>query len=187
MTKNMENNNSMMMRIKDFFNRPAPLIIVLIAIICFLLLFISKNSVGSRIYVGEINKDDIQVGSVHYFVNGDMNYFYASNGIYNGEHKDTKVYTYQLGYYVVDSNNEYHEFLTRSKEADTAASLADIVNELSGWSLAESMSNRKFFTNDIMKNLNNLHLVIKASTKKGSKEADISLDYRVELNKITKK
>ncbi len=61
MTKNMENNNSMMMRIKDFFNRPAPLIIVLIAIICFLLLFISKNSVGSRIYVGEINTDDIQV------------------------------------------------------------------------------------------------------------------------------
>ena len=35
--------------------------------------------------------------------------------------------------------------------------------------------------------MDNLHFVVKASTEKGSNEADISLDFQVNLTKISKK
>lgn len=189
MKKNVENKrneNIVLAKIKGFFNNPAPLIIVLIAIICVLLLFISRINVKNKIYVGLINSNEIQIANVHYFTNSDMNYFYASNGLYNGTYKDTEVYSYQMGYYVVDKNNTYHEFATRSKMADTPATVSEIVDELSGWSIAEAYVNRKFFTNEVINNMDNLHFVIKASTKKGSDEADINLDFKVNLSKITK-
>lgn len=169
-----------------FFNDPKPIIIVLIAIICFLLIFISNRTVKDQIYVGEINTEEFQVANVHYFTNGDMNYFYASNGAMLGKQADTDVYHYQMGYYVVDDEGNYIEFATRSKEADTKAKLSEVVEELSGWSFAESATNRYFFTQDVVNNFDKLHFVIKASTKKDSDDADINLDYEVTLTKITK-
>ncbi|MCX4248167.1 MAG: hypothetical protein OSJ65_00180 [Bacilli bacterium] len=178
--------NKILMKIKNFFNNPVPLIIVLIAIICVLLIFISKMNTKSKIYVGEINKDGMQVVNVHYFTNNDMNYFYSSTPLYIGEYKDKEVYSYQIGYYVEDKNGEIYEFATRSKSADTKAKLSVIIEELGGWSFAESYNNKYFFTNEVINNMDNLHLMIKASTKKGTNEADISLDFKVDLTKISK-
>ena len=173
-------------KLNNFFNDPKPIIIVLIAIICLLLIFISRINTKSTIYVGQINENDIQVANVHYFTNNDMNYFYASNALFAGNFADKKVYSYQLGYYVVDKDGEYIEFASRSKEADTPATLAEIVDELSGWSFAESNINSYFFSKEVINNMDNLHFVIRASSKKDSKEADINLDYKVDLSKITK-
>ena len=171
---------------KKFFNDPRPIIIILVAIICFLLIFISKINSKSLIYVGEINENEIQVANVHYFTNNDMNYFYASNALFVGTLADKEVYSYQIGYYAVDSNGEYYEFATRSKQAATSAKLSEIVEELSGWSIAESNINTYFFSRDVVNNMANLHLVIKASTEKDSLESDINLDYEVDVTKITK-
>lgn len=171
-------------KVKAFFNNPAPLIIVLIAIIAVLLIFISRMNLKSTIYVGEINKSDLQVGNVHYFTNNDMNYFYASTAAYLGEKKE--VYSYQMGYYAVDKDNNYIEFATRSKKADKKADLGDIIEELSGWNFGETNANNYFFSKDVIENIDNLHFVVKASTKKDSDDADIIIDYPVELSKITK-
>lgn len=182
--KEEKKGNIILTKIKDFFNNPVPLIIVLIAIIAILLIFISRMNVNNKIYVGEINKEDLQVGNVHYFINNDMNYFYASNALYLGEKKN--VYSYQMGYYVVDKDNNYIEFATRSKKADTKANLGDVISELSGWNFGENSASDYFFSKDVMENMDNLHFVVKASTKKDSDDADIVIDYPVELSKITK-
>lgn len=178
--------NKILMNLKKFFNDPKPIIVVLIAIICFLLIFISKLNTKSLIYVGEINKEDIQVANIHYFTNNDMNYFYASTAVFLGSFADKEIYSYQIGYYVVDSNGEYIEFVTRSKEATSPAKLSEIVDELSAWSFAESNVNNYFFSPEVIRNMGNLHFVIKASTKADTKDADINLDYKVTLTKITK-
>lgn len=177
-------NNKFLTGVKAFFNNPAPLIIVLIAIIAVLLIFISRINVKNKIYVGEINKADLQVANVHYFTNGDMNYFYASTAAYLGE--KTQVYSYQMGYYAVTDDNNYIEFATRSKKSDTKADLADVIEELSGWNFGETNASDYFFSKDVIDNIDNLHFVVKASTKKGSDDADIVIDYPVELSKITK-
>lgn len=184
--KTKKEENKILKKVKDFFNNPAPLIIVLIAIICVLLIFISKMNTKSKIYVGEINKDGMQVANIHYFTNNDMNYFYSSTPLYVGEYKDKEVYSYQIGYYVEDKNGEIHEFATRSKSADKKAKLSLIIEELGGWSFAESYNNKYFFSNEVINNMDNLHLVVKASTKKDTNEADISLDFKVDLSKISK-
>lgn len=173
-------------KVKNFFNNPAPLIIVLIAIICVLLLFISRMNTKSKIYVGEIDKDGLQVANVHYFTNNDMNYFYSSTPLYVGEMKDKDVYSYQIGYYVEDKNGKAYEFATRSKDSTTKAKLSEVIEELGGWNFAESYNKQYFFSPEVITNMDNLHFVIKASTVKDSKEADISLDYKVNLTKISK-
>lgn len=184
-TKKVEKKSkTFLTKVKAFFNNPAPLIIVLIAIIAILLIFISRINLNNTIYVGEINKSDLQVGNVHYFTNNDMNYFYASTAVYLGEKK--QVYSYQMGYYAIDKDNNYIEFATRSKKADTKADLAEVIEELSGWNFGEANTSDYFFSKDVIDNIDNLHFVVKASTKKDSDEADIIIDYPVELSKITK-
>lgn len=173
-------------KLKSFFNNPAPLIIVLIAIICILLIFISRMNTKSRIYVGEISKDGLQVANIHYFTNNDMNYFYSSTPLYAGEMKDKDVYSYQIGYYVEDDKGKAYEFATRSKDSTTKVKLSEVVEELGGWNFAESYNKQYFFSPEVIANMDNLHFVIKASTKKDSKDADISLDYKVDLTKISK-
>lgn len=182
--KTAKKENKVLSKVKAFFNNPAPIIIVLVAIIAVLLIFISRINIHSKIYVGEINKEDLIVANVHYFTNNDMNYFYASTANYIGKKVD--VYSYQMGYYAVDKSNNYIEFATRSKKADTKASLADVVDELSGWNFGETNQSDYFFSSEVIDNIENLHFVIKASTKKGSDDADIVIDYPVELSKITK-
>lgn len=183
--KKKENNiDKLVVSIKDFFNRPAPLIIFLILMVAFLLLYICKFNSDNKIYVGEINNDEVQVASVHYFTNGDMNYFYASPAIYLGE--DKKIYSYQIGYYVVDESNDYIEFVTRGSKLEEPLSLSELVDELSAWDFAELADANKYFDKDVIKYLDNLHFVIKAATKEDTTEADIVIDYEVDLTKITR-
>ena len=170
--------------LKNFFNRPAPLIIVLIFIILVLLLYISNYNSKNRIYVGTVDENKIAIVNMHFFLNGDMNYFHAANAAYLGE--DQEIYTFQVGYYAVDDNNNYYELATRSGSLDNKTSLKDVIEENSGWSFAESNIGILHFTNDVRKNIDNIHFVVKASTEKGSTNPDIVIDYPVNLEKITK-
>lgn len=183
-TKTDKEESKVIKGMKKFFNNPAPIIILLVLLNAFLLIYISNYNEKNRIYIGEINKDDVQVVNVHYFTNGDMNYFYASNATYLGEEK--QIYSYQIGYYAVDKDNKYIELATRSKELDKKAPLSEIVTEMSGWNFAESDKSEYFFTNEVLKHMDNLHFVIKASTKKGEKNADVVIDYPVNATKVTK-
>lgn len=179
-----------MSKVKNILNNPLPMLIALTIIIVVLLIYISTTSRESKIYVGEINEEDVNIVNIHYFANNDMNYFYASNAAYLGS--DEKVYSFQVGYYVVDAKGEYHELATRSQKLDKATSIRDVVTENSGWSISElanpKLTNgKKFFDNDVLNNLENLHFVILASTdKEKPNDPDITIDYKISLTKLTK-
>lgn len=171
--------------VKKFFNNPLPMLIVLTVIIIILLFYIVNHSQESKIFVGKVDMDDVQVVNIHYFTNNDMNYFYASNAAYLGDNK--KVYSYQIGYYAVGSDGVFHEFATRAGQLDNASPLSDIVTEKSGWTISELAQNDYFFDKDVLHNIDNLHFVILASTdKEKPNDPDIKIDYKVELLKITK-
>lgn len=170
--------------LKKFFNNPIPLIIVLIALNGFLLLYISNYNDKNRIYVGSIDKTDISVVNVHYFTNGDMNYFYASNAAYLGE--DKKVYSYEMGYYVKNMKDEFVPFATRSRKLDEPVTLATTVSEMSGWNFAEADSTTKFFTSEVLNYMDELYFIVKASTEENSTKADIYIEYPVDTIKVTK-
>ncbi len=176
--------NKFMASIKKFFNHPAPLIIVLICIVLFLTMYIADYNSKNKIYVGKLDKKDIAIVNVHFFLNGDMNYFHAANAAYLGE--DKEIYTFQIGYYAVDEKNNYYELATRANSLENKTSLKDVIDENSGWSFAESDKGVLHFTDDVRKNVDNIHFVVKASTEKGSTKPDIVIDYPVDLERITK-
>lgn len=177
-------------KVKRALNNPLPMLIVLTIIIVILLVYIFTTSHESKIYVGSINQEDVNVVNVHYFANNDMNFFYASNAVYLGE--DKKVYSFQIGYYAVDANGKFYELATRAKQLEKATSLRDVVTENSGWTISELANpklteGKKFFDNDVLNNLENLHFVILASTDKDKpNDPDITVDYKIELTKLTK-
>lgn len=173
--------------IKNFFNRPTPIFIALIAIILVLLLFIYRNTRSSRISVGEIYQEHIVVSNIHYFINSDMNYFHATPATFAGDKKDNKkVYAYEIGYYVVDEKNNYIPFCTRSKKLDSPVDIETIISESSSWSFGDTNTNPFFFTPEVIKNIDNLHFIFRGSTIKDTDEADVSYDYQVELKNISK-
>lgn len=172
-----------MKKIKNFLNKPTPLIIVLIIIVILLIIYIYNYNSKNKIYVGSLSNDNVSINNIHYFTNGDMNYFYASPAIYS---KDEKIYEYLIGYYVVNNNNELIEFLTRTDKFDNKTSLKDVVLETSGWSFAESDISKNYFNDKVRNHLDKLHFVIKAKTTKDSQDYDINYDLEIEETKITK-
>ena len=170
--------------LKKFFNSPVPLIVVLLFINAFLVIYISQYNAKNRIFVGYVDEEEVQVANIHYFSNGAMNYFYASNALYLADDQD--IYSYQIGYYVVDSKNNYIELATRSNSLENSTSLKDVVDEMSGWSFAEADKSEYFFTSEVLKYMDNLHFVIKASTEEGSTSADVYYDFKVDTTKVTK-
>lgn len=176
--------NSFLVKVKKILNNPLPMLIILTLIIVFLLMYIANYDNKNKIFVGVAENKDIQIVNVHYFTNGDMNYFYASNAAYIGKDKD--IYSYQIGYYVVDKNDNYIELATRSGNLSEKASLKEILEEMSGWNFPEPDKANYFFTDQVMRNMDNLHFVVKASTKEDSKEADVYYDLKVDATKITK-
>ncbi len=182
--KKKEKQNKVGQAIKNFFNRPTPLIIVLICLCAFLTLYIYNYNAKNRIFIGEVIEENLQIVNVHYFTNGDMNYFYASPALYIGE--DKKIYSFQMGYYVVDKNGNYIELATRARELEKKDSLASITEEMSAWNFAEPDKGEHFFTKEVMENLDSLRFVIKATTKKDTTEADFVIDYPVKMTKLTK-
>lgn len=180
----IKNENKVLGSLKRFFNHPAPLIIILICLVLFLTMYIADYNGKNKIYVGSLDKKDIAIVNVHFFLNGDMNYFHAANAAYLGE--DKEIYTFQIGYYAVDEKNNYYELATRANSLENKTSLKDVIDENSGWSFAESDKGVLHFTDDVRKNVDNIHFVVKASTEKGSTKPDIVIDYPVDLEKITK-
>ncbi len=176
--------NKILSSLKKFFNHPAPLIIILICIVLFLTMYIADYNSKNKIYVGSLDKKDVAIVNVHFFLNGDMNYFHAANAAYLGE--DKEIYTFQVGYYAVDKKNNYYELATRANSLEKKTSLKDVIDENSGWSFAESDKGVLHFTDDFRKNIDNIHFVVKASTEKGSTKPDIVIDYPLDLEKITK-
>ena len=169
-------------KIKVFFNHPAPLIVALIAINLFTLLYITRQEDNNLIYVGSVS-GTVAVGTVHFFTNNDINYFYASSATYLGE--EAKIYSYEIGYYVKDGN-ELVPFATRSGVLEKSTSLASVVNEQSGWEIPEAYNAHHFFKPEIVKNLDKLYFVINASTKEDSTSADVHYEIEVETTKVTK-
>lgn len=180
----IKNENKVLGSLKKFFNHPAPLIIILICLVLFLTMYIADYNSKNKIYVGSLDKKDIAIVNVHFFLNGDMNYFHAANAAYLGE--DKEIYTFQIGYYAVDEKNNYYELATRANSLENKTSLKDVIDENSGWSFAESDKGVLHFTDDVRKSVDNIHFVVKASTEKGSTKPDIVIDYPVDLEKITK-
>ena len=176
--------NKILSSLKKFFNHPAPLIIILICIVLFMTMYIADYNSKNKIYVGSLDKKDVAIVNVHFFLNGDMNYFHAANAAYLGE--DKEIYTFQVGYYAVDKKNNYYELATRANSLEKKTSLKDVIDENSGWSFAESDKGVLHFTDDVRKNIDNIHFVVKASTEKGSTKPDIVIDYPLDLEKITK-
>lgn len=169
---------------KSFFNNPLPIIIALIIVCVVQLYFLFNINSKNAIYSGELNKEDVQIINLHLFTNNDMNYFYASPALYLGE--DYKIYNFELGYYIEKGKGEYLSFATKSRELDSASSLKEIVEEMSGWNFFEPSIQDYFFSDEVLNNLDEMHFIIKASTKKGSTDADIVIDYPIDLNKLTK-
>lgn len=169
-------------KLKAFFNHPAPLVIALIILNFFSLLYITRYEGNNQIYVGSISKG-VSVGSIHFFTNNDINYFYASTGSFLEEDKD--VYSYEMGYYVM-KNKELVPFATRSGALDKATSLSSLVTEFSGWEIVEAANAEYFFKPEIIPNMGDLYFVINASTKKGESKADLHYEIPVENTKVTK-
>lgn len=170
--------------IKNFFNKPTPLIIALIALNIFLLLYISNYNDKNKIFIGSVEENDVSVVNVHYFTNGDMNYFYASPAQYLL--KDQDVYNFEMGYYVKTVKDKLIPLATRSRQVDDKTSLTDAISELSSWSIAEPDSASYFFSDEVMNNIDNLYFRVLASTEKDSTKPDIYIEHEVNVTKVTR-
>lgn len=182
--KEIKKENKILVKIKNFFNHPAPIIIFLLFLVLVLTMYIANYNSKNKIYVGKVEEEKIAIVNVHFFLNGDMNYFHAANAVYLDEDQD--IYTFQVGYYAVDDNGNYYELATRARALENSTSLKDVIEENSGWSFGESDKGILHFTQEVRKNIANLHFVVKASTVKDSTNPDIVIDYQVNLEKITK-
>lgn len=170
-------------KIGNFFNKPLPIILVLAAICICLLVYIYRGNTRNEILVGSLSTEEVQVQNIHYFTNNDMNYFYAMNA---HSEKTEKVYTYQVGYYTVDSDKKYTEFAVRSGKLTNPLSVSDIIGDYSGWNIAELANNPLHFTKENKRNMKELHFVFKGCTKKDSTDPDIVIDVKVDIHKLTK-
>ena len=171
-----------LIKIKNFFNHPAPLIIALIVLNFISLLYISRYDSHNQIFVGNISKT-VSVGSIHFFTNNDINYFYASSATLLEEDQD--VYNYEIGYYV-KKGEDMVPFATRSGVLDKKTKLSELVLEFSGWEIAEPYTTEYFFKPDIIDNMSDLYFIINASKEKGSTKADVHYEISVDNNKVTK-
>ena len=183
---NSKRENKVLKVIKNFFNNPAPLFIVFIVIIFFLLFYINQNMSKDIIMVGEVDQKDVSIHNIHYFINDDINYFYADKALYSGENKT--VYKYQIGYFVENNKGELLDFVTRSgSDLKKGFKLADLINDMSGWNFMERADSPYFFKKNIMPYINKIHFVVLASTDKDSDDADINIDYEVNVINFTGK
>ena len=183
---NIKNENNVLKAIKNFFNNPTPLFIAFIIIIVFLLFYINQNINKDSIMVGEVDQTEISVHNIHYFLNDDINYFYADKAVYSGENKT--VYKYQIGYFVENNKGELLDFATRSgSDTDKGFKLSDLINDMSGWNFMERADSPYFFKKNIMPYINKIHFVVLASTDKDSDDADINIDYEVNVINFTGK
>lgn len=183
---NSKRENKVLKVIKNFFNNPAPLFIVFIVIIFFLLFYINQNMSKDIIMVGEVDQKDVSIHNIHYFINDDINYFYADKALYSGENET--VYKYQIGYFVENNKGELLDFVTRSgSDLKKGFKLADLINDMSGWNFMERADSPYFFKKNIIPYINKIHFVVLASTNKDSDEADIDIDYEVNVINFTGK
>lgn len=170
--------------VMKFLNKPLPIIIALVALCIIQLFFLMNINSKNAIYNGELNKNDVQIVNVHIFTNNDMNYFYAAPAAYLGD--DKKIYNFEMGYYIKMEDDKYLPFATRARELENASSLKEIVEEMSGWNFFETSIQDYYFSDEVLNNLDKVYFMIKASTKSGSTDADVLIQYPIDLNKITK-
>ena len=168
-------------RVKRFFNSPQPLFVVFILIIVGLLMYIVQYSKHDTIMTGSYIGDQGSIGAIHCFTNHKINVFYATPATYSAE--DKKIYGYNIGYYY-ESGEELKPFLVRSGQSDTALSLKEVVTKYSSWNISELAGSNSYFKEEVMNNLDKLHFVVYAATKKDSKEVDYVVDFKVEVDKI---
>ena len=168
-------------RAKKFFNSPQPLFVVFTLIIVGLLMYIVQYSKHDTIMTASYIGEEGSIGAIHCFTNHKINVFYATPATYTGE--DKKIYGYDIGYYY-ESGDELKAFLVRSGQSDTALSLKEVVTKNSSWNISELATSKAYFTEEVMNNLDKLHFVVYASTKKDSTLVDYTVDFKVDVDKI---
>lgn len=184
MKKTNKKNNEILNKVKEFFNKPSILIIALIILDLVMIYNYNALKNSNKIYTANVEEKEILIPSIHIFLNNDMNYFYASKAEFAGENKD--IYSYDIGYYVKDDKNKDVSFASRKGKLEKKAELKEVVNDMSGWDFGENKASDYFFKDDVVNNLDKLHFVIKACSKKECKTPDINYTYKVDLKKITR-
>lgn len=168
--------------IKKIINSPIAIIIALTVLCVILLVSLFNEKKINKMYVGSYGSDYFSIPSLHFFINNDMHYFYSDKAIINDERV---VYDYNIGYYVVDNANNFHEFNVRKGSLEKGVQLSDLVNDMSSWNYGENFEAKEHFDEEVLNNYDNLYFVIKASSKYGN-GFDINLDFKVDLIKISR-
>lgn len=170
-------------KIKEFINKPTPIIIALCILCVVQLAFLLRLNANNAIYIGELDQKDVQIANLHMFTNHDMNYFYASPALYLAE--DKEIYNFEIGYFI-EVNGKMKPFASRARELENPSSLKEIMEEMSAWNFFETSLQDYFFSEEVLNNLDKLHFIVKASMEAEDTEMETIIDYPVELNKITK-
>ncbi len=170
-------------KIKNFFNDPRPIIIVLLVLVCLFIVAFANYKKKYKVYQGFYTSDIINIRAIHAYIHPKVSSFYSSGAVYTGEAK--KVYQYQIGYYY-EVKNEYR-FLKESKDQlDNPIDLADIINRTSYIDYSESqIAENLVFTRDAKENLGKLHFVVFASTTKDKNDDyDVKIDCPIDFTEF---
>lgn len=173
-----QKNNS---KIFNFFNSPVPIIIVLSLCIVGLLMYIKLNPNRGSLYSFGNSTEDITVSNGTIYIGRDINHF--SNSKITFEGKDTKLYNFEIGYYIKNGDiyNPIVTLKTLEEINEEGASLKQII-ENSDFSFTENHQDAKFLSEENVKNIVNLVFKIKGQDKKGD---EISIEVPLEVNEIT--
>ena len=173
--KNQKTTNQLL----NINNNPRTIIIALILILVGLTILIIRYKNAYKFYAGELIIDDLKVAEIHYYESPNTVYFYADNTIYEGP--DTKVKNIKIGYYVKVNDDKYiiEDF---GKEFKDPINLSEAIVSYSKFKVVQYKVNKKIvFTDIVKKNINNLYLIIEATT---TDNKTITYDERISLLKV---
>ena len=168
-------------KIKQLINNPKTIIIFMIAFFIIMLLWVVSLNKRIKFYSGQIAADDLAVSELHYYTDDKMTYFFANNAVYGG--KDQSIYKFDIKYVIKIDNKEYviEDFNT---EFDEKQSLSQMIMRYSKFKVVDlKKQSNVIFTKEMKKNINNLKLIINASTSKDG-DYDINLSYDVEIKQV---
>ena len=162
----------------EFLNSPKVVIVALSILSIALLIMLGLNSNKNKFYYGEIVEQDIVVSDLHFYSSKKINYFFANNASYVGE--DANIKEFYIAYYVeVNGEKKLIEDVGRSDLKDTK--LSDMITVYSKFKVAEFSNKSEVFTKDVVKNIENLHILVEATKENDER---ITIDYKVNVNKV---
>lgn len=176
-TKKKTNNEA----IKEFFNSPIPIIIVLIALSITLLIYSRYLIKANKLYQFSGYKENISIMNGTIYTNYDINYFGDSKIYYDG--KDIELKEFEVGYYIKDGSS-YNDIsiIKNNEEIGETASLKLLLNT-TDFSFTETHKDSIYLSKENIKNLDNLVFRIKGIDKENK---DIEIEIPLVATKINK-